>query len=67
GQDVDCNAAQIGTIIGVIRGIDGIDKKWLDPIGNDLVTYVRGMKNIKIDSLINWTVESVRAAKRVCD
>lgn len=64
GQDVDCNAAQIGTIIGIIRGMDGIDKKWLEPIGDDLVTYVRGMKNMKISSLINWTVECVRTAKR---
>lgn len=64
GQDVDCNAAQIGTIIGIIRGIDGIDKRWLEPIGDDLVTYVRGMKNMTISSLINWTVESVRTAKK---
>ncbi|MBT9130167.1 MAG: hypothetical protein DDT42_00670 [candidate division WS2 bacterium] len=65
GQDVDCNAAQIGTIIGIIAGLKGIDKKWTEPIGDNLLTYIRGMKKLKISELSNWTVESIRKAKKL--
>lgn len=57
GQDVDCNAAQIATMIGVAKGIDAIDKKWREPIGDGLDTYVRGMKKMSITGLAQWTVE----------
>lgn len=62
GQDVDCNAAQIATIYGIIHGLKGIDKKWYEPIGDDLITYVRSMKNLKISELSKWTVEATRKA-----
>ena len=62
GQDVDCNAAQIATVLGIIGGSDKVTKKWTDPIGNDLNTYVRGMKVMKMDELAQWTVEIVRKA-----
>ncbi|MEG2338217.1 MAG: ADP-ribosylglycohydrolase family protein [Clostridium sp.] len=60
GQDVDCNAAQIATIIGIISKGEEITSKWTDPIGDDLITYVRGMKHMKISQLGKWTTESVR-------
>lgn len=36
GCDTDCTAATVGAILGIIDP-DGIPKKWLKPIGNDLV------------------------------
>lgn len=62
GQDVDCNAAQIGTIIGIIKKLGGIDKKWHEPIGDDLDTYVREMKKLKISRISEWTVSAARNA-----
>ena len=38
GQDVDCNAAQILTALGIITGIDGIRDEWKEPIGDELKT-----------------------------
>lgn len=64
GQDVDCNAAQIASIYGAIYGFKGIDKKWIDPIGDDLITYVRGMKHLKISELSKWTVKALRRANK---
>jgi len=60
GQDVDCNAAQIGTALGIILGPQGITRKWTEPIGDDLDTYVRNMKKMKISELSDWTVDTVR-------
>ena len=59
GQDVDCNAAQIGTVIGIMKEID---KKWIEPMGDELYTYVRGMKKLSIKGLSEATVNAVRNA-----
>lgn len=60
GQDVDCNAAQIMTALGIIGGMESIPKRWMEPIGDKLYTYVRTMKEMTIEELVDWTVDSVR-------
>lgn len=60
GQDVDCNAAQIATVVGVMRGLGALSTKWTEPIGDTLVTYVRGMERMGIRELADRTVEAVR-------
>lgn len=32
GWDTDCNVGNIGTILGVMKGVDSIDDKWIKPI-----------------------------------
>lgn len=32
GWDTDCNVGNIGTILAVMKGVDGIDDKWIKPI-----------------------------------
>ncbi len=63
GQDVDCNAAQVATVLGIVLESEGIDDKWKKPIGDDLDTYVRGMKKMTISGLTEWTVQSIKRAK----
>ena len=36
GWDTDCNAGNVGAIMGVVCGIDGIEDKWIKPV-NDLI------------------------------
>lgn len=55
GQDVDCNAAQIATVLGVAGGPAAIPAAWTDPIGDNLQTYVRTMKRLSIRELADWT------------
>lgn len=38
GEDTDCTAATLGSILGIILGIDGISEKWKSPIGNRINT-----------------------------
>jgi len=58
GQDVDCNAAQILTAIGIMRGIKGIRTEWSEPIGDNLQTYMRGnYRNLSIQSLSKETAD----------
>ena len=63
GQDVDCNAAQVMTILGVINGSDFIPEYWKAPIGDELITYVRGIKKMSIKGLAKQTVEVANKLK----
>lgn len=36
GWDTDCNCGNVGSILGAIVGLDGIDESWIKPI-NDIV------------------------------
>lgn len=61
GQDVDCNAAQILTAVGQMVGIEGIDSKWTDPIGDELDTYLRAIKKLSIKELSDMTFNAIEA------
>ncbi|QOR35386.1 ADP-ribosylglycohydrolase family protein [Clostridium sp. 'deep sea'] len=55
GLDVDCNAAQIGNIVGIINHKSGLPEQWVKPLGNNLKTYVRTIEQISISELVDWT------------
>lgn len=63
GQDIDCNAAQIATILSTIIGVNNIPSYWKEPIGDDLFTYVRGLKKLSIKDLAKQTAEVARSLK----
>lgn len=65
GVDVDCNAAQIMTALGIIVGEKSISDKWTKPFDDNIATYVRTMENIDINELTSWTVESCRKAAKL--
>ncbi len=38
GEDTDCTAGFIGALMGILRGCDGIEPRWIDPIGDEIKT-----------------------------
>lgn len=60
GQDVDCNAAQILTLIGIIHGSKKIPKKYKDPIGDRLDTYLRQDRVMSIKELAQRTYACIQ-------
>ncbi|OHT06305.1 ADP-ribosylation/crystallin J1 [Tritrichomonas foetus] len=58
GQDVDCNAAQVATIFGIMNGMNGIDKRWTEPLGDDVQTYMRGYEKTTLQELAKLTTDS---------
>lgn len=47
GWDTDCNAGNVGAIMGTLVGLDGIEEKWVKPINDLLVcSSVVGKYNI---------------------
>lgn len=60
GADVDCNAGEVGSVLGIMYPID---PKWTDPFNDSLETYVPGMKHMKITELAEWTANIIRGMK----
>ena len=56
GWDTDCNVSNVGTILGVLNGLEGIDQKWRKPI-NDLLICSSVMGSMNIVNLANWAYE----------
>jgi ADP-ribosylglycohydrolase len=47
GWDTDCNVGNVGTIMGVLCGLDSIDSHWRDPMNDLLITAnLIGTRNI---------------------
>lgn len=61
GYDVDCNAAQIATVVAIASRKE-IDRKWTDPIGDILETYMRKVKKISLRELAARTAKAGRNA-----
>lgn len=38
GEDADCTAATLGSLLGIINGIEGIPQKWIEPLGGNIKT-----------------------------
>lgn len=38
GEDTDCTAATVGSILGLIHGAQAIPQRWIDPIGRKIKT-----------------------------
>jgi len=55
GFDVDCNAGEVGSIIGVMHGTSAINAYWTEPFNDILETYVKGFEKIKISELAELT------------
>lgn len=62
GMDTDCNAAQVMHVVGTAVGIENIDPKWLSPIDDKIVTYMRGFPELSLKELSRKTVEAARKA-----
>ncbi|MDR6550317.1 ADP-ribosylglycohydrolase family protein [Paenibacillus qinlingensis] len=75
GEDTDCTAATIGSIMGIIGGVDNIPQKWKEPIGDSIKTLCinLGDQGIKVPkSVTELTDRIVRLApaflgSAICD
>ncbi len=52
GIDTDCNAGTAGSIVGAAVGIDGIDKKWYEPLNDTLKTGIAEIGEISITEVV---------------
>ena len=64
GWDTDCNCGNVGSIMGALLGLDGIDRKWIEPI-NDIVNCSSGIGSLNIQSVSDAAMMFTRQAYRL--
>ena len=56
GFDTDCNGATVGSMCGIMRGIDGIGKEWYENINGTLETSLCTYAKVSIDEFVEKTL-----------
>ncbi len=59
GEDTDCTAGFIGALLGILRGTAGIEKRWLEPIGDEIKTCTVDPSKSGIASTVTELTERV--------
>lgn len=61
GEDTDCTAATLGSILGIVLGMEGIPSKWIEPIGDKIKTLClnQGDQGITIPKTVSELVERI--------
>ena len=59
GFDTDCNAATVGSVLGMTFGIDAIESYWYAPLNNKLSTSIIGHNEVLISDLIENTIKHI--------
>lgn len=61
GEDADCTAATLGSILGIIGGSDSISDTWKKPIGDEIKTISANLTNdvIRIPKTVTELVERI--------
>lgn len=59
GFDTDCNGATVGSVLGMIKGIDKIPEHWKKPVGDKLYTSLFGIEAVKISERAKQTMKHV--------
>ncbi|WP_127586516.1 ADP-ribosylglycohydrolase family protein [Paenibacillus koleovorans] len=61
GEDTDCTAATVGSILGIIYGKSGIPKEWKDPIGDQIKTLCinLGDQGVKIPKSVTELTDRI--------
>ena len=64
GVDVDCNAGMIMPVLAIQQGMCIIPEKLIHPAFSELITYMRGMRKITLEELVDDTFNSISNAKK---
>jgi ADP-ribosylglycohydrolase len=57
GFDTDCNAATVGSVLGLFVGHDGVPATWTDPLGDRVRTALAGRPCPSLDWLVAETAD----------
>lgn len=59
GFDTDCNAATIGSVLGVMKGAENLPNQWVAPLHDRLLSGVDGMGSVAISQLAQRTASLI--------
>ena len=61
GFDTDCNGATVGSICGIMNGIEGIGKEWYENLNGTLETSLCTYAKVSIDEFVKKTMDHIDA------
>lgn len=59
GFDTDCNAATVGSVLGMANGITSIPDSWIQPLHDTLHTTIFGIGTVKISDRVRLTLKHI--------
>ena len=59
GFDTDCNGATVGSVIGMMKTVDGIDESWKKPVNGKINTSVFGAETVNIEEAVEKTLKHI--------
>ena len=51
GYDADCNGATVGSILGLLHGVEAIAEKWTKPLNDTIFTEIAGHYKVGISAM----------------
>lgn len=64
GWDTDCNVGNVGTILGVLNGPEGIERKWIEPL-NDFVCCSGIVGSLNLQTIPQLVTDTARLAAKL--
>lgn len=58
--DTDCNGATVGSVFGMMHGIDAISPAWYVPFHGKLKTELLNRNAVEIESLVKKTIQHIK-------
>ena len=59
GFDTDCNGATVGSVLGMVLGINKIPEYWKKPFNDKLYTSLFGIEAVKISARAKDTMKHI--------
>ena len=56
GWDTDTNGAAVGSVVGAVVGVEGIDERWSAPLAGGFTSSLPGFDGVTLDELVRRTV-----------
>ncbi len=63
GFDTDCNGATVGSVLGMLLGVEAIPAQWKNPLNNKVKSGIDGFNLVAISDLAVRTVQIARNSK----
>ena len=61
GFDTDCNGATVGSVLGIINGMSGIEEKWVAGLEPVLRTSIHRYREMPLDEAVTRTVKMIES------
>lgn len=64
GFDTDCNGATVGSILGMMYGLERIGTEWTEPLHGLLATSIFEVGTVKIADVVETTIRHIGQARK---